>query len=260
MSGKHSIKWRRSDEQELRRVVRNFNAKLSRIMKKNPDIAEYLPPRVSYQDLRQNITSRQEFNRELNSLKRFAQRGSEKIVTAKNTGLKVTSWERKEVGIQVAIINRERTRKKKILEAEEATSRGQRLKQTRAQMNSIRMNELNKKVFNFDKIKKSDWERYKATVKRQSHPDFQSEADRNLRENYIKGLIEVFGDTDDTNQLKEQILAMPLKEFITKFYKEQEATVDFIYDPIEAERKMKILKDDVWKSENPNKNTNTNEE
>lgn len=246
MSGKHSINWRRSDEQELRRVVKNFNAKLSRIMKKNPEIAEYLPQRVSYQDLRESITSRKEFNRELHSLQRFSKRGSEKIVTAKNTGLKVTSWERKEVGIQVAIINRERTRKRKILESEEATSRGQSLKQTRSQMNSIRMNELNKKVFNFDKIKKSDWNKYKATVKRQSHPDFQSEADENLRQNYLKGLLEVFGDTDETNGLKEQILQLPLKEFITKFYKEQEATVTFIYDPIEAERKMKILKEDVW--------------
>lgn len=246
MSRPHSIKWRRSDEQELKRVVKNFNAKLSRIIKKNPAIAEYLPPRVSYKDLRENITNRKEFNRELNSLKRFSQKGSEEIVTAKNTGLKVTKWEKKEVGIQVAIINRERSRKRKLLEEEEATSRGQRLNLTRAQMNSIRMNELRKKPFNFDKIKKSDWEKYKATAKKQSHPDFQSEADLHLRENYIKGLIEVFGDTDETKQLIEEIENLPIKEFITKFYKEQEATVDFIYDPIEAERKFRILKETVW--------------
>ena len=249
MSRPHSIKWRRSDEEELRRVVKNFNAKLSRIIKKNPEMAKYMPPRVSYKDLRQDITSRQEFNRELNSLKRFSQKGSEKIVEAKQTGLKVTAWERKEVGIQVAIINRERSRKRKMIEQEEATSRGQKLNLTRAQMNSIRMNELKKKPFNFDKIKKSDWIRYKATVKKQSHPDFQSDSDIHLRENYIKGLKEVFGDTDETKQLIEEIEKLPIKEFITKFYKEQEATVDFIYDPIEAERKLKILKDDVWKNE-----------
>lgn len=248
MSRTHSIKWRRSDEEELRRVVKNFNAKISRIIKKNPDVANYLPTRVSYKDLRQTITSRKEFNRELNSLKRFSQKGSEKIVTAKESGLKTTAWERKEVGIQVAIINRERTRKRKLVEEEEATSRGQKLNQKRSQMNSIRMNELNKKIFNFDKIKKSDWDKYKATVKRQSHPDFQSEADENLRQNYIKGLKEVFGETDETKKLIKEIEKLPIKDFITKFYKEQEATVDFIYDPIEAERKFRILKDDVWKN------------
>ena len=245
MPRKSSIKWRRSDEEELKRVVKNFNSKLSRILKKNPEIAEYLPDRVTVKDLKNNITSRQQLNRELNSLRRFSKRGSEEIITSK-TGLKVTKWEKKEVGIQVAIINRERTRKKKQLESEEATSRGQKLNQTRSQMNSIRMNELNKKVFNFDKIKKSDWDKYKATVKRQSHPDFQSEADENLRKNYIKGIKEIFGETETTRQLIKIIESTPLKDFITKFYKEQEATVDFIYDPIEAERKLKILKDDVW--------------
>ena len=113
MSRTHSIRWRRSDEQELRRVVKNFNSKLSRIIKKNPEIANYLPDRQSYKDLRESITSRQEFNRHLASLKRFSTKGAENIVVSK-TGLKTTAWERKEVGIQVAIINRERTRKRKI--------------------------------------------------------------------------------------------------------------------------------------------------
>lgn len=260
MSRKSQIKWRRSDEEELKRAVKNFNNKLSRIMKKNPQLAEYLPERKSYEAIKDDVSTRQQLHREINSLKRFTNRKNvikdlgngnyEGIITSK-TGLRITSWEKKEVGIQVGIINRERTRKKKELESEEATSRGKSLKQSRSQMQSIRMNELNKKVFNFDKIKKSDWQKYKATVKRQSHPDFQSEADENLRKNYLKGLIEVFGDTDKTKKLIENIEAMPLKDFITKFYKEQEATVDFIYDPIEADRKFRILEETVWNYEEP---------
>lgn len=256
MSRKHPIKWRSSDEEELKRVVKNFNNKLSRVLKKNPEIADYLPERVSYKNLRENITNRQEFNREIKSLSRFSKRGSEQIIRGKS-GARTTVWEKKEVGIQVAVINRERTRKRKELESMEATSRGQKLKQTRSQMQSIRMNELNKKKFNFDKIKKGDWKKYVETVKRQSHPDFQSEADYNLRKNYIKGLIEVFGDSDETNDLIETINNMDIEDFITTFYKEQEATVDFIYDPLEAERKFKILKDDVWKKDKHYEKTET---
>ena len=37
MSRQPKIRWRKSDEQELKRVVKNFNAKLNRIEKKNPD-------------------------------------------------------------------------------------------------------------------------------------------------------------------------------------------------------------------------------
>ena len=39
----HKIRWRETDEQELKRVVRNFNAKIRRLEKKNPQIKEYLP-------------------------------------------------------------------------------------------------------------------------------------------------------------------------------------------------------------------------
>ena len=57
-------------------------------MKKNPEIANLLPNRVSYKDLRENISSRQELNRELNSLKRFSVRGAEKIVVNKDEDVK----------------------------------------------------------------------------------------------------------------------------------------------------------------------------
>ena len=38
MSKYHRINWRESDEQELKRVIRNFNAKITRLEKKNPQI------------------------------------------------------------------------------------------------------------------------------------------------------------------------------------------------------------------------------
>ena len=36
MSKYHKIRWNESDDQELKRVVRNFNAKLKRLEKKDP--------------------------------------------------------------------------------------------------------------------------------------------------------------------------------------------------------------------------------
>lgn len=240
-----NIKWRDSDEQELKRIVKNFNNKISRILKKDPSLAEIIPKRVNIKEFKGQITTRQDFNRELNSLKRFLNRGAEKIVESKS-GIKTTAWEKREIGIQVATINRRRSVKRKMLEELEATSRGEALNMTRKQMNSIRMNELNPKTFNFDKITKYDWKKYKASVRRQSRPNFQEEADLLLRENYIKGLKEVFGDTSDTEKLIDTILNMPIQKFINQFYKEQEATIEFIYDPIEQGRKMSVLIEDVW--------------
>lgn len=245
MPRQSQIKWRKSDEQELKRLVRNFNAKISRIVKKDPSLAEYMPNRIKVAEVKNNIETRQDFNRELNSMKRFLKRGNEDIVISKG-GIKTTKWEKNEVAIQVATINRRRTVKRKALEELEATSRGESLGMTRKQMNSIRLNELNPKTFNFDKISKYEWEKYKANVYRQSRPNFQDEADVSLRKNYIRGLYEVFGETDEVKDLINQIESMSIKDFIEQFYKEQEATIDFIYDPIEQSKKLDILMHDVW--------------
>lgn len=252
MPRKSNIKWRQSDEQELKRIVKNFNSKISRILKKDPSLAEYMPNRVTVKQIKGQITTRQDFNREIGSLKRFLNKGSEKLVESKS-GIKTTSWEKKEIGIQIATINRRRTVKRKQLEELEATSRGQSLNMTRKQMNSIRMNELNPKMFNFDKISKYEWKKFKASVYRQSRPDFQESADLSLRDNYIKGLIDVFGDNSDTQKLIENIKQMNIKDFINQFYQEQEATIDFIYDPIEQSKKLEILMEDVWKNSSKNK-------
>ena len=43
MSQQYNIKWREQDEKELHRVVRNFNTKLRRLVKANPENKNILP-------------------------------------------------------------------------------------------------------------------------------------------------------------------------------------------------------------------------
>ena len=92
MSRKYNIRWREADEKELQRVVKNYNAKLSRLAKKNPEMKNALPDRVSAAQLRDMIETRQDLNRELNSLRRFSQKGAEELVEVPDNdyNLKIT--------------------------------------------------------------------------------------------------------------------------------------------------------------------------
>lgn len=245
MPRQSNIRWRKADELELKRVVQNYNRKIARIIKKDPTLAEYMPSRATVSNLKKDIVTRADFNRELNSLKRFLVRGAEKVVTSKG-GIKTTEWEKKEVGIMVATINRKRSVKRKEMGELTATTRGKALNFTRSQMIGARLDELKPKIYNFDKIDKYGWESYKRGVKKQVKSSFQSEADLNLRKNYIVGLKNVFGETSETEALIRDIENMSIEQFIKKFYSEQEADIDFIYDPIENQRKLDILKETVW--------------
>ena len=80
MPRRYNIRWSQADEAELKRVVKNFNAKLTRLAKKDPQSAAALPERVSAAQLRDMIETRQDLNRELNALRRFSERGAEELV------------------------------------------------------------------------------------------------------------------------------------------------------------------------------------
>ena len=125
MSKKYRIKWRDSDEQEVKRVVRNFNAKLARLEKKNPELYKNTLPtfydretdthtkRLSVRQFKELVETRQDLKRELNSLKRFARRGAEEIVVIPDTqyNIKTTKWQKREMNIMTGILNRKRSKR-----------------------------------------------------------------------------------------------------------------------------------------------------
>lgn len=107
MSKSSKIRWRERDTQQLAKKVKNFNAKLTRLAKKNPALKEILPDRVSMKDLRGDITNRQEYNRVIKALSAFTEKGAEEVVTGKS-GVTTTKWQLQQVRKAVALENRRR--------------------------------------------------------------------------------------------------------------------------------------------------------
>ena len=121
MPKQSNIKWRVQDEQELRRVARNFNDKLRRLVKENPQNKNILPQfynertdqfesRITVKSLKDMISTRADYNRTLNMLKRFSRRGAETIIEAPGNeyGTKTTKWQRQETARLTSIVNRKR--------------------------------------------------------------------------------------------------------------------------------------------------------
>ena len=89
MSKQSEIRFRENDLKELRRVVKNYNAKLSRQRSKlieNDERyqASQLPPKASVRELRDAIGTRKEFNAELNRMRNYISTG-ERYAIDKNT-------------------------------------------------------------------------------------------------------------------------------------------------------------------------------
>ena len=86
------IRWKRGDYITLGKAVSNFNKKindLNKLEKKN-----YLPQKVSYNDIKNKIYTRNEYNRVLKSLKDFNKEGAEEKVLINN--VETTKWQQNE--------------------------------------------------------------------------------------------------------------------------------------------------------------------
>lgn len=243
MSRRSNIRWKDSDEKELARLVRNYNAKINRILKKDPQMEEYLPSRVKKSDLKASIETRSDLKKQMNSLKRFLKRGSEELVFNDFEGserLGITKYQKREIEIQVATLNRLKSLRRKEIEEMPVTSRSKKVGYKNKEVERMeRLQMLQPKIFDFKNKKKSEFQHF---VKGLLNADvYISMKDVILRDNYVDALYEHLGDNKYTREIAKKIENMPIDKFIDTYYSDTEAVIAFIYDPIQARIKLEEL-------------------
>ena len=221
---KYNIRWSEADEAELKRVVKNFNANLSRVAKKDPKNANALPEKVSAAQLRDMIRSRQDLNRELNALRRFSKRGAEELVEVPDNyyNLKITRWQRTEMNRRGVIVNKNRERRRKEVEQMEATSRneglGYSVMATMSDEEKAALEPIN--VFTMFQ-NRADVNQKMRTLQKQSMVEYWQGRDEALRRGYIKAIEENLGTTAAVKEIVSYIEDMDITEFRRKFQQEQ---------------------------------------
>lgn len=219
------IKWRDKDTQQLAKTVKNFNAKIARLIKKNPSLASVLPQKVSFAQLKKSIDNRRDYNNLINSLKRFTKRGAEALVTNKK-GLTVTKWEKREVQIKANIVNR---RKKKQLEKLKPTPLKGTMK-TEKEMN------LSPKIVNFQNRTKESWDAFKKAVHKQAAAGYEKKKEIQYKKNYESAVDSAFGQYGDI--VKHLANKAGMHNLYEWYSDDQNLQIDFVYSAEERVNKM----------------------
>ena len=245
MPKSNNINWRIQDEQELRRVARNFNDKLQRLIKKNPSNKTVYPQfynpktdqfesRITIDVLKESIQTRADFNRNINMLKRFSKRGAEKIIDAPGNdyGSKTTVWQVQETGRMVGIVNKKRQERLNRLNAVEMASSEGELGYTVGQrfgMGTATKNKLSPTRGYTPSQSQADI-RYKfRALMNESRSRYHKDRDAMLKENYIKTLEENYASSDIQDVIKK-IRGMDADLFVLKFEAKCDA-FEFAYPP-----------------------------
>ena len=232
MSKQYNIKWREQDEKELRRVVRNFNDKLRRLVKENPENQNILPQfwneqtqqfesRVTIKNLKELIQTRADYNRQLNMLRRFGRRGAEEIIEAPTNeyGARTTKWQKYEMARMAQIVNRRRRERLENLEnvkmldsyGELGYTLGQRFGMGLASRNSL--NPI--KTFTSSQTQ-ADLKQKVRALMRESSSNYAKDRDLMLKENFINELKKNYNEADIADVIG-RIRSMDDDLFVLKF-------------------------------------------
>lgn len=216
------ISWRRGDYIRLGKAVSDFNKKINRLNAEENKL--YLPETINYKEAKENITTRKELNRLINSLRRFQRAGAEDIYTTQ-AGEELTKWERRELGIQSRIAQtRLRAELKTLNEPLESGF-------SRAQMGSVRVREIEAKIRNLKDIEnKKGYElmTLKKRIRLEGASDYSMKRAIVFRENYLNEMKK-YSHFDNYEKLisKLESFTNPISFF--NFVSQNELTGDLTY-------------------------------
>lgn len=247
MSRKSKIRWRKSDKQELARVVKNFNAKIHRLRKKE-GMADFLPDTVSLKSTMEGIETRADFNRVINSLKRFSKRGAEKPITS-SRGARATKWEVDEFNLAQRVDNARKTRERKEILSSPVTIANEPTGVTRAEMGSIKENELKPSKHDFNSKSQREWDLARKALERRLKDNYTTKMRRYMQANYIRGLM----NAGYSEELIKYMTTIPTDKFFQIVGTDEVGTFEFIYDPLELKTKEDKLWD-LWEEHGTGKN------
>lgn len=173
MAKQYNIKWNRSDIGKLSSAVSRFNKTIKKLESAESDLV--LPDIVDYKELKSGITTRQELNRMIGSLRRFTVPSKQKAIKL-DSGIEITAWEYTE-------LKAERRRAEKRLTGElfglEAT----------LGTGNKRINEIWGTIASLQRLETAtgeDFKRIRERIKVQGTSDFNRKKAKTFQDNFIK--------------------------------------------------------------------------
>lgn len=248
MAKRSKIRRTETDSELVARTVRNFNRKIDRVAKRNPELAKYQPQKITTEDVWRKVQTRSDLKREVSSLQRYSKRGSEDVITSSpqsGAAVTVTKWEKNEIGIKVGTINRERTKRRKELKDIVPTTRGQPTELSLEAMGSPEVNALKPKKYNFEGMNKSNWKKFVEGVDKMSNPRYNEDSLRKMRSNYVSKVFETFYGYPELLELMGEVMKLDPELFYKMYLSDIELSFDIFYDSNSIEAKANILID-AW--------------
>ena len=227
---KPKVKISQRQNNELNKVVRNFNAKVKRLEKSGRDLE--LPQKITKKELLESINSKNELKRNMKQLQRFSRKGAEESVSM-GSGERISVWEKNEFIIQKRSATAKLTKKIKDLQSKSVKVAGKKQAgtfETVGDSSYLNLLAQRERIRNkrFEDLTKRDLQRYKSLTRKILKDGHNSV----FRESYKTMVIDMaykYGfDQDKTDQILDKIDSLKDKEFL-KLFNEDRAIKSILF-------------------------------
>lgn len=243
-----AIRYDKNLQNEITRVVRNFNNKINRLEKLQNDLI--LPDKITKKSLTEGYYTRKDLQRKLNELKRFSTRGIEKTIETK-AGLKLSEYELINLKKESARIKRNLTREINKMRTTKPKIFGKVQTATFSQMgdtmylNLLARREALEKDTN--KLTKEEYERYKKLIlKTAKNKEYMNSV---FKENYRKMLTDLGYyynyDKEKMKVLEGKLDKLSPSEFLKLFQNDKSIKAIIDYYPIITDTLSSINPKDI---------------
>ncbi|MGG0092581.1 hypothetical protein [Bacillus altitudinis] len=239
MSRQPKIRITNEDRIIIEKINTNVRAKQRRI-KKNYDIN--VPMTIKGVE---SFKTRKEFNAYVERMQSFTNRYNLNYQYVKNKhGVVITKLEYNQLKRKADAVTRNRKKELKKVVDKPQTLRGEgtgfTVGESNYRMGDMRLQHLQPFKFNFETIdSKTELNKLKDKLNNQSKPKYLRSKNELFKANYILALENTFNSKADN--LINHVMKMTGSEFYKMYIQEELITIEFIYDPLEAEVKIAEL-------------------
>lgn len=237
-----AIRYDKKLNQEMNRIIRNFNQKISRLEKQNKELL--LPNKVTKQEIKENAHTRKELLQKLQELKRYSKRDIEKTMIL-DSGVAISKYEYENIKIEARRLKQSLASEINIKKVKPIRVGGILQDSTFAQsgdknyLNLVaRYNALNKHLENLDA---DEIKRYKMLINKSKRNSRYY--DNIFMGNYLKALDDTawfYGyDEKKIEKIKDKLLTLDSKDFAKLFTEDKVVEGILDYNMTEKSRLKK---------------------
>lgn len=228
MAQSDKIKWRKIDKERVTRIARLFNAKITRVLKKSPELIDVLPKRLDTKEMTRRMQqgTRRDFDREMKRLERFLRKGAEMPYTTK-AGVNTTVWQKKEIDNTFRSINAKR--RKELAKLEPSIYKGT--------MHTIESNNLQQRKNTVQEIIPKFWDKFVENLYYQEMMEYRDRSEE-YKTNFLHAIEVTLGKQSRLYRIIENLPS-------NKIYKYSNTdpllAISFLSDPMDEDEIEELM-------------------